>query len=681
MVVTTAAAETRPQTRTVRYAPAPTWVIPPPAASEGPQLPGAPVRLAYMDQQVRISVKGQENYQAYRIKVLAPEALAAGNITVAWSPTSEELTVHRLTIIRDGKTIDVLAAQKFAVLQRENNLEQAMLDGNLTATLQAAGLQLGDELEFAATTLSLDANLGERPQGFMQFPVMGIRGTWRLRVLEPKAHEIAYEASLNLPPVTVRDAGPETERVYLLSDPASAIIPEGAPRRYALTRLVQYSSYPDWATVSRTFDPLFAAAAVLPRTSPVKQEAARIAATTTDPVRRAEAALRTVQDRIRYVYVGLDGGNYRPSHADATWERRFGDCKAKTTLLVALLRELDIAAEPVLVATSSGDGIDQWLPTPAMFDHVVVRATVSGQVYWLDGTRLGDRKLADLEPPASRWGLPLRAAGAALEPIPTRPPLRPQLIQAVEIDATAGFEKPGKYRVQHTLRGDEIFGVRAQLAGVAAADADRMVAAYWRKQFSDVEPTRTSWRFDDDNRLLVLGMEGEGKVEWEGDAKDGRTHYLFGGGFPPPAEMKRPKDQPQDAAWATDYPAFTCYATRVKVPRADKGFRWSYSAKPVDRLLGGVAYWRISQFDGGMIRIVRSRRVNVIEISAAEAASVNGAIAGFDNNKSYVFETGGKIDVGAAGDEASFGSFEDFAGANPPCQGRAGSLATKVAGG
>jgi hypothetical protein len=308
---------------------------------------------------------------------------------------------------------------------------------------------------------------------------------------------------------------------------------------------------------------------------------------------------------------------------------------------------------------------------------VLVRATVGDRQYWMDGTRLGDRRLADLETVQAPWALPLRIAGATLERVSPTPPRYPQLIQAVDIDASTGFDKPGRYRVQDTLRGDEIFGIRAQLAGVAQADANRMLASYWRQRMPDVEPSQTSWRFDEDHRLLILSMTGEGKVDWEGDDKDGHTHYLFGGGFPPPAEMKRPKDQPQDAAYATDYPAFTCYATTVRVPAAGKGRRWAFNAKPVNRTLGGVDYWRASSFANGVAQMVKSRRVDVREISAADAAGVNGAIKTFDNNKSYVYEAkgmGADVFTPKASGATSLGSFDDFAGAAPPCQAQVGGL-------
>ena len=657
--------------RAVRYAPAPAWVIAPPKGSEAPTPPGAPLRIVFADQQVHVTEHGQEEFQASRIALLTPEALAAGNLAVTWSPANEEMIVHRLSIIRDGHAIDVLASQKFAVIQRENNLEQSALDGDLTATLQVAGLQVGDELELAATKVRHETSLGERPQGFLQFPVAGVRGAYRARLVDAKASGVAYRASPDLPEPLVRDMGSETERLLVLADPASVTVPDGAPPRYSIARLVQFSGYADWAAVSRTFNAPFVRAGALGANSAVKEEAARIAAETPDPARRAEAALRLVQDRIRYVYVGLNGGNYQPAQADETWRRRFGDCKAKTVLLIALLRELGVRAEPVLVSSTGGDGIDQRLPTPAVFDHVVVRATIDKAAVWLDGTRLGDRTLASLDPPQSRWALPLRVSGATLERIAPVPPRLPTRIQVVEIDASAGFDKPGKYRVQQTLRGDEIFLMRAQLAGLAPADASKALVAYWRQQLSDVEPSGTTWRFDDANRLLVLGMEGEGTVDWDGDATEGRTHYLFGAGFPPPDAMKRPKDQPQDAPWANEYPAFTCYATTVKVPAPDEGFRWSFSSKPMNRVLGGISYWRISSFDGTTARMVKSRRVDVPEISAKEAAAVQIAVPKFDNNKSYLEEVSSKgADTAEVRvDRASkFGTFEDFAGATPPCQ-------------
>ena len=110
-LVVAAAASASPMTgdvsasnRTVSYQPAPTWVADPPSASVAPTPPGSPLRVVYLDQELRLGLHENTTYQAYRFKLLAPEALAAGNLTVTWAPATDQVTVNRVTIIRDGKT-------------------------------------------------------------------------------------------------------------------------------------------------------------------------------------------------------------------------------------------------------------------------------------------------------------------------------------------------------------------------------------------------------------------------------------------------------------------------------------------------------------------------------------------------------------------------------------------------
>ena len=101
------------------------------------------------------------------------------------------------------------------------------------------------------------------------------------------------------------------------------------------------------------------------------------------------AALQLVQDQISYLANGMDGGNYIPQDAEFTWAKRYGDCKAKSVLLLALLKQMGIEAEPVLVASSGGDALPELLPVPGDFDHVIVHAVIGGTDYWLDGTNTG----------------------------------------------------------------------------------------------------------------------------------------------------------------------------------------------------------------------------------------------------------------------------------------------------
>jgi hypothetical protein len=58
--------------REIQYGPAPSWVVPPPAPTTSAAPDGAPVRVAYTDRQTFLGPNGDENYQAYRLKITSP---------------------------------------------------------------------------------------------------------------------------------------------------------------------------------------------------------------------------------------------------------------------------------------------------------------------------------------------------------------------------------------------------------------------------------------------------------------------------------------------------------------------------------------------------------------------------------------------------------------------------------
>ena len=656
---------------TVTYAPAPAWVAPPPLATTAAPQPGAPTRVVYYDQQVHVDATGSDLHTAWRMKLLAPQALAAGNLTLEWSPFTDPVTVNRLIIWRDGKPQDVLATQRFDIIQREVNLERAVLDGVRTAALQTAGLEVGDEIEFAMTVHHADPNLPGAAIGFAALPAQGALGAYRIRASWPKAQPVSWRATDDLGAPAQADERGEQAVSFQLADPATAVTPDGAPPRYAVHRLFQFSSFLGWSAVSRTLYPLFDAAARLGPASPIKAQAAAIAAETADPTKRAEAALKLVQERIRYVYVGLDRANYRPATVDETWARRFGDCKAKTVLLIALLRELGIAAEPVLVASSGGDGTDARLPTPQVFDHVVVRAQIADKPYWLDGTRLGDGNLALLPPPPSRWALSLREKGGPLEPIAAVPGPAPQSVLAMDIDASAGFAATARVKATQVIRGDEAFVLRTQLAALAPADADRQLQAFWKGSADWLTPEAAAWRVSPQDGALVLTVVGTGKTDWEDYDKGKRSLDIAGAGFTPPDEFKRPKDQDQEAPWAVEFPRYRCWATTIHLPPAGAGLAWGYRSAAVDRRFAGAGYYRAALLRGGVMRTVMSRRAVVREITAGEAGRVNVDLPKFDNNISQVFEVtrtpAAEVTVSAAA--AFLLAPIDWAAPDAPCRG------------
>ncbi|MGA2384782.1 MAG: DUF3857 domain-containing protein [Gemmatimonadales bacterium] len=91
------------------------------------------------------------------------------------------------------------------------------------------------------------------------------------------------------------------------------------------------------------------------------------------------ALYRWVAQDFRYVSVSLGMAGYQPRPPAATFETKYGDCKDKATLFVALARRMGFHAYPVLL--NSGGHVDTSLPTTGQFDHMIAAVALdSGRV-------------------------------------------------------------------------------------------------------------------------------------------------------------------------------------------------------------------------------------------------------------------------------------------------------------
>ena len=148
------------------YQPQAAWVQPAPIPRDV-KPSGAAGDMLLWTVQDRLSPGDDESFVEQATRINAPEALQqAGNLLLTWNPLTDTLAIHRARILRGAQTIDLLAGgRKFAVLRREANLEAAMIDGELTATLQPEGLQVGDVLDLAYTLTTREPALAGHSEG------------------------------------------------------------------------------------------------------------------------------------------------------------------------------------------------------------------------------------------------------------------------------------------------------------------------------------------------------------------------------------------------------------------------------------------------------------------------------------------------------------------------------------
>lgn len=219
------------------------------------------------------------------------------------------------------------------------------------------------------------------------------------------------------------------------------------------------------------------------------------------------------------------------------------------------------------------------------------------------------------------------------------------------------------------LRGHEALSIRNALSAMSSADAERAIRTYWDQSDNWIESDTGSWRYDEQSAVVQLSVVGTAKLEWEGDDEDGRKLNIYGAGFTPPGEYRRPKEQDQTAPWVMDYPAYRCWATAIRLPAPSSKWKWDYRSNPMNQKMGGVTYWRVADMREGVVRTVMSRRNDVPEISAAEAQEVNRLLPKFDNKMSDVFQIATdktpRVHVQLKG--APFGEDTDWMSPVTPC--------------
>lgn len=614
----------------VRRGPAPAWVVPSEPLS-APETTSGPLFMRRQDIQIHLSDQGQAQYQGYRAKILNTNALQLGNLSIAWNPPAAAPIVHEIKVFRDGQVVDVLEKSSFEVLRRETGLEAASLDGTLTAILHVPDLRVGDELEVDLTSFASDPTLGLHESGLLLLGPSPAPGRYRLGLSWDEGRKPNLKMTADMTAAMLKG---ERAIDFRFDNPAVLSPPTDAPARYQWQRVVEYSDFADWAALSSQFAPLYAKAATLAPDSTIKREATRIAAAQTRPLDRASAALKLVQQDVRYIYVGLNGGNLTPASADVTWQRRYGDCKGKTALLLALLAELGINAEAVLVNSSGGDdGLDQRLPIPQLFDHVLVRAHIDGAAYWLDGT------LPPVASPGARpvypvnWVLPLTARGSGLEKLAWQPAPAPDEIDLFEIDARAGFDKPARIVSTRIVRGVEGLKEQVQFSSITPG---QLLEVFRQREIGDTWQVidDVQWHYDQKAGASILTVIGSGIVNWQDDGGGEKSLALPGGGFNPPERRVRASGQYQDAPFYTK-PEYTCYVTTVRLPSSTQPKQWS-AKQSFDMRIFGRNYRRAWELRDGSIRMVRGSRIEQPEIDAATAMRGNERIAAFDNSMGWI---------------------------------------------
>ena len=623
------------------YQPVPAWVAPAPEPVTTGLGDDAPM-LMVADVQARIADGQSWSYYERAIRLASMQVVSqAGTIRIDWQPAHGDLIVHSVDILRGGKRIDALKGARFTILHREQMLEWMTLDGRLTATLAVEGLQVGDVLDLRYSLTSKDPTLkGNSVIGGPIFAEPMKLGFARTRLLWPTGAPVQWRSYYTGPAPEARDAGGWHELVFKTVG-RQPEAPSRMPGRFFKPPIVEATTFADWQAVSKVMAPLYRTEGLIAKGSPLAAEVAKIAAADKDPLRRTAAALALVQGQVRYLMRGMENGNLVPQTPTETWATRYGDCKAKTLLLLAILHELGIESEAVLANLGAGDLVSARLPSVVAFNHVFVVAKVDGQSLWLDGTATGTN-LADIADVYNfGWVLPLRDAGAVLEAAPKRVPARATQVATLDIDLRGGINLPAPFESEIVMRGPAADSMRNLSAATDKRELRRLLQMYAPQGGGEMTVTDADLSFDKAAGTATVKLSGIANPRWS--YADKRYRYDVGPvtAFAMPDRSRAIwKDIPVD----TGGPMRKQRTVRMQLPNAGAGV--TFDGNPVldTALPGGMTTVRKATLSAGLLTIDTQEAQTGGEIAPGDFAAARAQFAEARNRR-----LGARTEPGAPG--------------------------------
>ncbi|MEO8671524.1 MAG: DUF3857 domain-containing protein [Tahibacter sp.] len=528
-------------------------------------------------------------------EAISPELLSeAGKFEVEFNPEFQRLIIHELAVRRDGHWLDRLNPEHVTLARRESEFERDMSTGSVSAMIVLDDLRLGDVVR---ARFSID---GENPI-MAGLDSDGSPFAWnspllqrQMRVLFDPAAKPAEFRAAPIAPASVTKTPEYLEWRYAAHFVAAINDEDNAPIWYRTHPQVVVSEKRSWGDVARWARSLYPPPAPLPDDLLQRIEQWR---QLPDVEKRVAAALRTVQEEVRYFGIEIGDNTHRPAEPAAVWTQRHGDCKDKSRLLVAILAAMDIEAYPAMVNANRGKAIAELPPSADAFDHVIVQVRAKSGIWWLDPTRTQQRGRAAAQE-TSDFGvaLPVAADTTGLVAVARNPDFtdRTSVSERFEPDADGAT---ATLSVRSEYVGAAANRARYDLQRNGNDEVSRHYADFYRRRYSEVD-VAAALQVEDEaerNRLVVTERYRLAKP-WTLNTGSERALDLTADTIANSVALPATLDRHMPLALA--FPAENTHRFELKMPA---GWRWKGESTKRELVDPAAAYTYRAGVDGDVV--------------------------------------------------------------------------------
>lgn len=467
----------------------PTWVIDIPIQSDSINLKEAAGGVAYLLLAKQVNVESTHLLSNVTMvkKIINRVGLEEGaNIAINYDHSWGSLFLHKLILIRQGKTIDALHSSRMEISQSQSQADNNLYDNVKTLHIILNDVQVGDVIEYSYTISSSDPFL-----------------------LKPFASTLHTEAAVPIEHLYIRYLLPISKKIVTRTGKAGfqprrtfhdgtqeyrwdqwhvPPIKKGTAPNYFF--IYEQSS---WAEINNLYLPWFQ---IPPQLSPQlldqihqldHETTAEKLVTMLNPSaltqHQVEKVLSFVQNQIRYTGIEMGRSNYQPSNPSKVYARRYGDCKDKALLMVTMLHQLGIEAYVALVSTEQKAHLIQEPPL-ADFDHAIVLVKINDRSYWLDPTRYYQSSNLDhVYLPDYGYALILGKNTTALTRIVPANNQKPEIKVDELYDLSQDIKKPLSYTIISHYSSQEADRVRSFIAATNLSEIQTRFGKYTLKYY------------------------------------------------------------------------------------------------------------------------------------------------------------------------------------------------------
>lgn len=363
--------------------------------------------------------------------------------------------------------------------------------------LTIARLEPGDRLSYALVTTTKPFVPGES-YGEMKFTPVPVDGpqVYELDIPARSRLSVTLRADLGVTWEALPSPADRLVRRLTVTVPPTVVASTGlteAQTNSLQTPDVSFTTFPSWSSVASWWWNM--SRGQVRGDEATKRETERVVAGRKTPREKIEAIASFVSTRVRYLNVGFGIGRMRPRPAASVLSSRYGDCKDKVGLVMAMAAEAGIEVRPVLIHSQRNDLQDE-APGPHQFDHMIAAAVLGPEEkdwLWIDPTNSLASPLTLLPTTRDKRALVIEPTGRgvvvrtpAAPPHPSR-----QTVTLTGTLETSGVLK-GKLRVEE--RSDNEPAMRAAFASVSPEQHAELLKASYARLWKDarIKAVRTA---------------------------------------------------------------------------------------------------------------------------------------------------------------------------------------------